>query len=224
MIYKSIDKNETVIDIKEILRYAAHKNGEDYSIYSEILKSSIKNVLDAIEPKIIYEYVPIKFEEENVIDFGHFRVNSKNLSKNMKGGEGAIIFAATLGHKLERLLIKSKTDSAALLFSDAAATAMLESVANKAFDILKEEFKAQKKYLRPRFSPGYGDFDLAHQKDIFRVLDLQRRMGMTLTENLFMLPSKSITAVCAVTSSDENCSAGGCEECGKKSTCQFCRI
>ena len=46
-------------------------------------------------------------------------------------------------------------------------------------------------YLRPRFSPGYGDFALEYQKDIFRMLECEKRIGITLTEGNLMMPSKS---------------------------------
>ena len=221
MIYKSYDKSKITVDKKEVLRYAAHKTCDD--CYTSVLEKCISDVLNAAEPKIIYERVPIKFEDKNVIDFGYFKAESKNLAKNMKNACESIIFAATLGHNCERLLMKNRTDSVRLLFCDAAATAILESIANDTFSSLKETFMSENKFLRPRFSPGYGDFKLEHQKDIFRILDLERKLGMILTEKLFILPSKSITAICAVVDSDENCTSEGCEVCDRKYTCVFSR-
>ena len=49
--------------------------------------------------------------------------------------------------------------------------------------------------LRPRYSPGYGDLPLAFQQDLFRALDCERRLGLTLTDSLLMVPSKSVTAI-----------------------------
>ena len=48
--------------------------------------------------------------------------------------------------------------------------------------------------LEPRFSPGYGDLPLSAQKNIFAVLDPERRIGLTLNSSLLMSPSKSVTA------------------------------
>ena len=223
MIYKAYTKEEIQIDKKDVLRYAFSKNADELS-YSHVLESCIKNALPLLEPKIIYEYVPISFHGESTINFGSFEANSTSLKKNMAGAEGAIIFAATLGYKSERELIKSRTDAVSLLFTDAIFTSVLENIADRVFKDLKEELSAEGRFLRPRFRPGYGDFNLAHQKDIFRILDLPRRLGMTLTENLFMVPSKSITAICAVSKTNENCEIQGCEICDKKDVCRFCRI
>ena len=50
-------------------------------------------------------------------------------------------------------------------------------------------------YIRPRFSPGYGDFDIAHQDMILRMLDTAKKIGLTLTGGNMLTPSKSVTAV-----------------------------
>lgn len=56
----------------------------------------------------------------------------------------------------------------------------------------------KKSVLKIRFSPGYGDFSLEHQKDFFRLLQLEKNLGMSLNSALLMSPSKSITAVIGV--------------------------
>ena len=48
--------------------------------------------------------------------------------------------------------------------------------------------------VNPRFSPGYGDLPLGTQKDIFALLDCERKIGVTLNDSLLMSPSKSVTA------------------------------
>ena len=55
-----------------------------------------------------------------------------------------------------------------------------------------------KSVLKMRFSPGYGDFSLNHQRDFFRLLNLEKNLGMSLNSALLMSPSKSITAVIGV--------------------------
>ena len=55
---------------------------------------------------------------------------------------------------------------------------------------LREKFS-----LRPRFSPGYGDFDLGAQRDILNVLNADKILGIKLGSNLLMTPKKTITAV-----------------------------
>ena len=75
-----------------------------------------------------------------------------------------------------------------------------------------------------KIHPGYGDLPLALQKDIFRVLDCPKRIGLTLNESLLMSPSKSVTALIGVSGSGETLrrEAAGCGSCGQKN-CAFRR-
>ncbi len=223
MFCKAYSKNEIKIDKAEMLRYACSKNADTDDLYSSVFDDAVKAAINLAEPKVIYEFFPISVRNDTV-NFPDFSVKSKNLSKNMHASDMGIIFAATLGIKSERELIKRKTDSTSLVFINAAFTAILEDIINRTFLELREMLAKENRFLRPRFSPGYGDFELLFQKDIFRALDLERRMGMALTENLFMIPSKSVTAVCAVSKTNQMCQLSGCEACNKKNSCQFCRI
>ncbi len=54
-----------------------------------------------------------------------------------------------------------------------------------------------------RYSCGYGDMPLQSQQLIYDLLNLQD-LGITLTENCFMLPEKSVTAWAAVVSTQES--------------------
>ena len=60
---------------------------------------------------------------------------------------------------------------------------------------IKKELGGEGVFFRPRFSPGYGDLPLEFQKDIFRLLECPRRIGISLGESLLMTPSKSVTAI-----------------------------
>ncbi len=221
MIYKNFDKNEISIDKKEVLRYAYSTGAEED--FSSILDDCIKEAKEALEPKLILKRVPIKVLSD-AVHFPDFCVSSKSLAKNMCFCEEAFIFAITLGFKTERLISKNRLDMGRLVFINAALTAFTESLLNDFFSELKGKLSEENKFIRPRFSPGYGDFNLEHQKDIFSSLNLTKTLGMALTENLFMLPSKSVTGVSGISSKNENCLSEGCEICKKRDTCSFSRI
>ena len=97
----------------------------------------------------------------------------------------------------------------------AAATAMIESYCDEVNTALKESFEKKGLYLRPRFSPGYGDFPLECQRDITSVLETAKRIGIMLTDSLLMTPSKSVTAVMGVSPKPHRCEVRGCELCSK---------
>lgn len=108
--------------------------------------------------------------------------------------------AATLGFAPEQLIRRAEAlgqQSRALIY-DAAASAMIETYCDALNDALRKEAVTEGHVLRPRFSPGYGDLSLSLQTEFMRVLQLKRQLGITMTESLLMLPSKSVTAVIGI--------------------------
>ena len=53
--------------------------------------------------------------------------------------------------------------------------------------------------LRPRRSPGYGDLPLALSREILARLDASKALGVSLTDSNLLVPSKSVTAICEIT-------------------------
>ena len=143
-------------------------------------------------------------------------IESKKLSAHIKECRYAILFAATIGPGADMLIRRfsgRSTVKPAIL--QAAGAAAIEAFADEATDMIKRELEGYKygKALQPRgenvtgadsvsfrmrFSPGYGDFSLEHQNDFFRLLQLEKNLGMSLNSALLMSPSKSITAVIGV--------------------------
>lgn len=223
MIYKAINACDICLNEKEALRYSGIKSSPTDE-EMKILKKCIGMVVAAAQPKAVYERIPVAVHGSGRIDFGSFTAVSKNLSKNMSGCSEAVIFAATLGYNVERLIIQSRLNAAEQLFISASAAALIEDFCNMVFAQIKESLTSENKFLRPRFSPGYGDFDICHQKDIFSALELEKRLGITLTDGFFIVPSKSVTAVSAISTLDDKCIMDGCEICSKRNTCQFSRL
>lgn len=48
--------------------------------------------------------------------------------------------------------------------------------------------------LRSRYSPGYFDLDITENKKLFELMDITKRIGLTITGTCQMVPSKSVTA------------------------------
>ncbi|MFQ7401032.1 MAG: vitamin B12 dependent-methionine synthase activation domain-containing protein, partial [Neglectibacter sp.] len=75
-------------------------------------------------------------------------------------------------------------------------------------------------YLRPRYSPGYGDFSLENQRFFFDSLEITKRIGVFLTDSFLMIPCKSITAVLGLSEKGTQCHVGKCMSC-KLNKCPF---
>lgn len=138
------------------------------------------------------------------------RFNSRDLAAHLKGCEEALLLGATLGSRVDaairRLALGSVAEGAA---AQAVAAALIESYC----DEVQARFDTDGLAQRPRFSPGYGDWDLAEQRLLFPVLNCAKLIGLTLTEGCMMAPSKSVTAVIGL-SEDVQCVWNKCMTCG----------
>lgn len=138
------------------------------------------------------------------------RFNSRDLAAHLKGCEEALLLGATLGSRVDaairRLALGSVAEGAA---AQAVAAALIESYC----DEVQARFDTGGFAQRPRFSPGYGDWDLAEQRLLFPVLNCAKLIGLTLTEGCMMAPSKSVTAVIGL-SEDVQCVWNKCMTCG----------
>ena len=121
------------------------------------------------------------------LDLGFTVTHSRDLQKNLKGCCRIILFGATVGLELDRLIARygRLSPSKALCFQ-AIGAERIESLCNAFNDEIDEIFREQGMYTRPRFSPGYGDLPINMQKDIFAALDCPRKIGLSLNESLLI--------------------------------------
>ena len=211
------------IDISEVVRYLGYgKMVPDLETVSAI-KKYIGELKPKLSLKAVYDCFDVSVSEKDVNISGIMNIESMNLAKNLKGCEKIILFAATLGIEPDRLLYRlSCTSPHDAVIVQAIGTVAIEEWCNILCDKLGDEMKCNGYFLRPRFSPGYGDFSITSQKQIFNILDCGRKIGLTLTDSCMMVPGKSVTAVIGLSGENLHCGKQGCEFCNKKD-CSFRR-
>lgn len=186
--------NEPPVNKKEVLRYAGCRGAVPENI-DALANDCMKECKSSLSYRICYTECPVIFSEET-IDFGFAKVKSADLFKNLNGCSSAVIFAATIGLNMDRLISKySKVSPSRSLVFQALGAERVEALCDLFNEEIKKEALENGFLTCPRFSPGYGDLPLAFQMDIFRILDCERKIGVTLGENLLMSPSKSVTAI-----------------------------
>ena len=182
------------INERECFRYA----GTNFKVVSEEERALYEACLKEVEQKLTYKVCWGRFpinRTEDKLDFGFLQTDSKALMKNLESCKEVIVFAATIGLEIDRLIRRyTNLSPAKALFFQAIGAERIESLC----DTFCDELKGEGLQLRPRFSPGYGDLPLEMQKDVFRVLDCPRKIGLTLNESLLMSPSKSVTAIIGI--------------------------
>ena len=204
---------------KEILRYALCKKADEN--ITALLDECICECENAFTYNICYCEVPVKITDGEV-DLSFLKTDSKALLKNLSGCKKIILFGATVGIEIDRLISKyGRISPAKAVLFQAIGAERIEALCNAFNEEVTEKYRKENLYTRPRFSPGYGDFPLEAQKDIFRVLDCYRQIGLSLSDSLLMSPSKSVTAIIGISDTNTECKIP-CSDCTKPN-CTFRR-
>ena len=214
------------IPVKEVRRYMGYHGVADITPeMQEKIKKAVDLVSMQSHPRIVMKEYLIDVSEKEVVihaDSEDLTLESEALCRNLEGCVGALLLAATIGPSCDMLVRRASISSAAeTSIYQAAGAAAIEAFLDDENDMLKHQYEAKGFFLRPRFSPGYGDLKLEHQKDWFRLLDISKQIGIELTDSLLMVPTKSVTAIIGI-GRDKKCSCGsGCGGCNMKNTCDF---
>lgn len=208
---------------KEAIRYLGYGKSAIDDQTLQLVSDSMKELDRLTDKRIIYRIFEFSVPDTDWIALEHMRIHSRNLSRNLKGCSKVVLLGATLGAETDRLLRRlSITDIARAVVVQACAAAILEEYLDEWQEGLRKDLAGEGFYLRPRFSPGYGDFSIEHQGEILWLLDSAKRIGLSMTESGMLTPTKSVTAVIGLSREETACHRSGCEVC-KKKDCEFRR-
>lgn len=183
-------------DLHETARYMGYKHGAEPSeAICELIEEAYEELSKVITPKYIYkEYDFTRTEDGIVIDGIEFK--SKKLLNHLRNSTSVILFGATIGVGADTLVRKySVTDVAMTSVVHCVGASLVENLCDIACDELKSTIKGEH---RPRFSPGYGELHISSQVDFFKLLPMTTQLGVTLSENYMMTPTKTVTAFIGV--------------------------
>ncbi len=177
---------------KEIFRYLG-MTGEDPAI-KELVDECISELGSLPDMRVCY--LNLHVENEMV---QKWIAESSTVKKCLSDCENIVLFAATVGILPDRLIAKYSSISAAkAVVFQAIGAERIEALCDAFCDDIKREFSKTGQKVFPRFSPGYGDFDIGCQKEIFALLDCSRKIGLSLNESMLMSPTKSVTAIVVI--------------------------
>ncbi|MCL2797784.1 MAG: methionine synthase [Firmicutes bacterium] len=147
-------------------------------------------------PKFTHKEYAVQVKPDGVHFAGGIVFTGNSIVNHLSGCVRCAVLAATLGHGVDQALRRLQyADMADALLYDAAANALMEQVCDEAQKQIAESAGMRGFSTTARFSPGYGDFSLAHQPAILKLSGASKELGIVLSENGLMLPQKSVTAV-----------------------------
>ena len=190
--------NAPLVDKKEILRYMGCKT-PDENILS-LLEECLSEAMPTLSYAVSYSVYPIKYKKD---------ISSDGLLKHLSDSDEIIVFAATIGVGIDRLISKySRISPTKAVIFQAIGTERIEALCDAFCDEMKKKYGC----ITNRFSPGYSDWDIKDQKLIISITEATKNLGICLNDSFLMSPSKSVTAVIGIQN----------EKTDEKNPCETC--
>lgn len=236
---------------KEAYRYLGYRGITPDDAVSECLECCVACLQKECHPRAVWERYSLRIEKtagentmpettadtcrgsnagntpENAtcqIIAGDLCFTSNDLGRNLDGCSTVVLMAATIGPGVDYLIRRAEARSMAeAAVYQAAGAAMVEAWCDEVNQNIVEVLRGEGLFPRPRFSPGYGDTSLTLQRDFSRLLAMPATCGISLTDTLLMVPSKSVTAFIGFSEQEQRCTIAGCEICGKRQSCAYRR-
>ena len=184
------------VDRRELLRYAGA--GAETEALGGLIDSCLEEALGRLTYQVCWARFPVARKGAG-LDLGFAATESADLQRNLAGCGEIVLFAATVGMEMDRMIARANRISPArALILQALGSERAESLCDAFEREIRAEAAACGKTTRPRYSPGYGDLLLDFQRAVFRALEPEKRIGVVLNGSLLMSPSKSVTAMIGI--------------------------
>ncbi|MGE5626961.1 MAG: methionine synthase [Solirubrobacterales bacterium] len=205
------------MDKNEVLRYLGYKNQVLDDNMNSLINSCLDEINEISEEKYLYNSFNITGREDGVsLNNGVIELKGNSIKKHLENSKTCVLMCVSIGSNVDkRIRYYEKTDMPRAVILDAWGTVAVEELCDKVCSIIEAELEEGN--LNSRFSPGYGDLTISIQKKFLKVLDAEKKIGLTATESCILIPRKSVTAIAGVVSgkciskkSCKNCSNSEC--------------
>ena len=211
------------LDQNEILRYLGYQDAGVTDGIQKLLDRCEKEALQVITPKFVYHRFPISVDEDGIhVEGTTLVLKGAVIREHLKNCQEIFLMGATAGMALDRWIRRymiSEPDVGVVM--DSCGIQAVEQIADQAEKEMEDLVEAEGLHLTWRFSPGYGDLPLETQRELVDVLDLPRKIGVTLSESFLMMPSKSVTAILGIQDTKRDIRHNKCDFCNNKERCLF---
>ncbi len=135
-----------------------------------------------------------------IILAGGETLKSIHLASFLKGCKEALVMAATAGRDIVEA-VRENTSGAQVtrgVVFDATASEMTDAALDWIMRYGSQQLRREnKKIMKKRYSCGYGDFSLEHQKIFYDLLALEQ-IGVSINDAYVLSPEKSVTAITGI--------------------------
>ena len=184
------------VELAEIARYMRMGRTVPDGALAERVTKLRDGALKILRPARTWRRFPV---EGGAIASGGLRLDiCGTLGRHLDGCRSAYLACGTIGAEFDAFQRRSSVSSGAdALIVQAIGATLIEKLMDGVEDGIRAEL-TDGETLVSRYSPGYGDFPLAAQRTLLTLLDAPRKVGVSLTDTLLMVPSKSVSAIIGV--------------------------
>jgi hypothetical protein len=211
------------IEIKEVLRYLGHKNQVLDESTKQLVSECVQETKGLVRANYVYRDFDI-LKDYNVVNLKNTNISLTGIDiyEHLKYSNRCFLMAATIGSEIDYIIrYYEKADLTKAVIIDACATAAIEALCDEVEERVKEEALKEGFGITYRYSPGYGDLPIELQPSILNLLETQKKIGLTVSDSLILLPRKSVSAVIGIQGLEVNREYPGCKSCSSFKYCEY---
>lgn len=191
---------DLALDMQEVyllMGYGSHTPDAD-------VQQLIQEMAIELSHRIVPHYGYVLVDGE-VPERGQLRLSNQRfhpgaiIAHAMKGADKYAVFTATIGEAFDRFIhqLKTEDDMLRVFIADALGSVLAEATVSLLMKQLEKRAAAEGLCISNNYSPGYCDWFLAEQKQLFSLFP-DGSTGITLTDSCLMLPVKSVSGIVAI--------------------------
>lgn len=184
------------VELAEIARYMRMGRSVPEGALASRMRKLRDEAVAKVRPARIWRRFPLS---GGAVDSGGVRLAvSGTLARHVEGCRDVYLVCGTIGADFDAFQRRASVSSGAdALIVQALGAALIERLMDSVEDEIRAELNAGETLVE-RYSPGYGTFPLSAQRELLALLDAPRKVGVSLTDTLLMVPSKSVSAIIGV--------------------------
>lgn len=156
----------------------------------KMIDEVLKEVEKIARPKIVIQSFGLDISDKITIVNTNIELTEKPYFKLLDGYNNCLLVAVTLGFEIDqKIKFYQQTDMSKAVVFDAVSSAYVEEFADR------EETKFSLNDRTYRFCPGYQHTSLTLNKDIIKVLQADKKIGISLNKDFLMTPLKSMVGI-----------------------------
>lgn len=216
------------LDRDEVLRYLGFKPGKTVMTdrAAAAVDEGIARARKVIAPRAaLVDCAVAAVGAEGLELASGLRWQSRRLARGWSGARAVTLIGATVGEGIETEVaaLFQAQEYAVATAVDAAGSAFIHAWLREVHQQVAAGCAAAGMVLSAPYSPGYGDWDLADQHEMLRLVQADR-IGLESTAACYLVPQKSaVAAVAWLHPNGQSAGPDGCAACAMRD-CQYRKI